>query len=982
MRLHDRCRQRGLPAVFVCLIAFLAIVYVPCSASDNTQAPQAVLSPSDAADQYTPNDLGAATAISGDGNTLVLGSPYYAVQVGAAYVFTRQGETWSLVAKLSVPESPDNSETDLGAWCGNVFGCRLGFSVAINYDGSVIVLGAPGADTPIYSPYAGGGAAFVFVRPSSGSWADFTKYTAKLTNSDGNYLDQVGGSVAVSDDGNTVIVGAPYFGYYNGPALGKVYLYSKPSSGWASAPNPMHESTGLAAALGEEEFGSSVAISGDGTTVVGGAPAWNGGAINMGRVYVFVMPSGGWPANTLLTPNGQLLPSDGSSGSRFGSSVAITRDASSIVVGAPKTNGYGTYGASSSNPPGEAYVFFMPPQGWVVPRTEDAQLFPTNGGACDGFGGSVAINGDGTKVAVGSDGEHSTYAVGSGCSLGPGAAYSFHKLTAWSAIRFLAPGGAANDQFGSGVSLDAAGDLVAIGAPGVQGSTPQGVAIPMGKGYVFLQAPSAAVSPTSLQFNSQPVGTSSAVQSVTLTNNGTEPLTITSVGLDPGFQFQGGTPNCLPQSPLAPGSSCDEYILFAPTGAGGVNGNLSFQDNSGNVSGTQQTVSLSGTGVLASTTTTITAVTPSPALVGQPVIVYFSVGWGTNIFNPYGNVAVSADTGQSCMGMAVVDNCTLTFDKYGTRSLTAVYAGDSHFSGSTSSPASLNVADFSISAVPAGITVPVGSSGTSQITIGSLGGFNYPVALSASGIPAGASASVSPNPVTPPGGGSAVSTLTVNLGPSITPTTFSAAASGTYGTLTRSAAVGVTVVATAASVTNVVNQILTSGCINNSGVANAFNVKLAAAQSAITAGKPQLAVNILYALLYQLQAQSGNHLATSCTISGVTFNSAAALMTDVQTMIAGLNLAPNPILGYVVNGAGVGVGGATISILKGGTAIASATTDATGFYYFANAAMFSAGSAYTAKPMVLPSLYKSTSPAYQNFSWQGAILALNVFTAN
>lgn len=62
--------------------------------------------------------------------------------------------------------------------------------------------------------------------------------------------------------------------------------------------------------------------------------------------------------------------------------------------------------------------------------------------------------------------------------------------------------------------------------------------------------------------------------------------------------------------------------------------------------------------------------------------------------------------------------------------------------------------------------------------------------------------------------------------------------------------------------------------------------------------------------------------------------------------------------------------------------LAQPSTDSTGFYYFANTAIFTIGTNYTAKPTSLPSPYKSTSLANQNFTWQGKLVKLNAFTAN
>jgi hypothetical protein len=86
----------------------------------------------------------------------------------------------------------------------------------------------------------------------------------------------------------------------------------------------------------------------------------------------------------------------------------------------------------------------------------------------------------------------------------------------------------------------------------------------------------------------------------------------------------------------------------------------------------------------ANTTTTITADTPDPSVVGQPVPVTFSVtvdapGSGT----PTGNVTVSAGA-DNCTGTVAAGTCMLTFTSAGAKSLSAMYVGDGNFNGSTS----------------------------------------------------------------------------------------------------------------------------------------------------------------------------------------------------------------------------------------------------------------------------------------------------------
>ena len=84
----------------------------------------------------------------------------------------------------------------------------------------------------------------------------------------------------------------------------------------------------------------------------------------------------------------------------------------------------------------------------------------------------------------------------------------------------------------------------------------------------------ASLAPTSLTFPSQPIGTTSTAQTVTLTNSGNAPLAISNVQATGDYAQ---TNNC-PGS-LNPGSGCTIIITFSPTVAGARNGTLSVTDN-------------------------------------------------------------------------------------------------------------------------------------------------------------------------------------------------------------------------------------------------------------------------------------------------------------------------------------------------------------------------------------------------------------------
>lgn len=143
-----------------------------------------------------------------------------------------------------------------------------------------------------------------------------------------------------------------------------------------------------------------------------------------------------------------------------------------------------------------------------------------------------------------------------------------------------------------------------------------------------------------------------------------------------------------------------------------------------------------------------------------------------------------------------------------------------------------------------------------------------------------------------------------------------------------------------------------------------------------------MAINILTALKSQLQAQSAKHIATSCTIGGARFNSVAALLIDVQSLIDSLRVSTiaDPITGYVVDSSGVGVPGATVSILDGGgKTIATAATDITGFYFFATTSVLAPGSTYTVAATGLPAGFMNVQAASQAFSWAGAGMMIDNF---
>ncbi|MGC8491480.1 MAG: hypothetical protein ACP5SH_07060, partial [Syntrophobacteraceae bacterium] len=214
--------------------------------ANGTQA--ARLTASDSA----PSDcLGFSVAVSSDGATVVSGAYGASEPVGsnsaqgAVYVFTQPASGWADLTQTAKLTASDAAPCNY-----------LGYSVVVSADGKTIVAGAPYAS--VGDNFAQG-AVYVFTQPASG-WADGTQ-TARLTQSDGASGDTFGASVAVSLHGETVGAGAQYAKVGINYVQGALYVFARPASGWADGTESakLTASDGQAS----DYLGGGVALSGD-----------------------------------------------------------------------------------------------------------------------------------------------------------------------------------------------------------------------------------------------------------------------------------------------------------------------------------------------------------------------------------------------------------------------------------------------------------------------------------------------------------------------------------------------------------------------------------------------------------------------------------------------------------------------------------------------------------------------------------------------
>jgi hypothetical protein len=312
-----------------------------------TWTQQAELTAGDAAQR---DYFGFSTALSQDGSTALVGAFEKNASIGAAYVFVRSGTTWTQQAELTAGDA--------------TLGNRFGSAAALAGDGSTALVGAGSKNT-------GTGAAYVFVR-SGTTWTQ----QAELTAGDAAQHDYFGFSAALSRDGGTALVGAED----KNTSSGAAYVFVLSGTTWTQ----QAELTAGDAAQGDT-FGSAVALAGNGRTALVGALGKNS---YTGAAYVFARGGTTWTQQAELTA-GDAAPDDW-----FGSAAALSQDGSTALAGAWVKNSF----------TGAAYVFVLSGTSW----TQQAELTAGDAAQGDHFGVSAALSRDGRTALVGADGKNAS----------------------------------------------------------------------------------------------------------------------------------------------------------------------------------------------------------------------------------------------------------------------------------------------------------------------------------------------------------------------------------------------------------------------------------------------------------------------------------------------------------------------------------------------------------------------------------------------
>jgi hypothetical protein len=329
-----------------------------------------------------------------------------------------------LIIVSPVPaESQTNPQQKL-VGTGAVGPAEQGWSVALSADGNTAIVGGV-ADN------AAAGAAWVYTRSGS-VW---TQQGSKLvgTGAVGNAGQAL--SVALSDDGNTAIVGGPW----DNRRAGAVWLYTRSRGAWTQQGSKL-VGTG---AVGSAWQGVSVALSADGNTAIVGGSGDNS---DTGAVWVYTRSGGVW------TPQGSKLVGTGAVGKAGqGRSVSLSDDGNTAIVG----------GITDDGGTGAAWIYTRSGGVWTQ---QGSKLVGTGAVGNAGQGLSVSLSGDGNTGIVGGSEDNS----------GTGAAWLYTRSGGvWTqqGSKLVGTGAVGNAGQGHSVSLSGDGNTAIVGGVTDNGGT-------------------------------------------------------------------------------------------------------------------------------------------------------------------------------------------------------------------------------------------------------------------------------------------------------------------------------------------------------------------------------------------------------------------------------------------------------------------------------------------------------------------------------
>ncbi len=411
------------------------------------------------------NQFGANICLSADGSTLAIGAPalYLGtpteknVLYGAVHIYAWNGKAWHQKGNALTTSVKNNG---------------FGFALDLSADGNFLIVG-----TPYYGNKTNTNIGLAQVYSfENGQWA-------KMGNPlIGEMSEQLFGySVAMSDDGQTVAVGAPsgktgpeshsyvtvYQWYPNNQMRAPVWSAEKqvpaPISSWKQVGQTLYEP------VASTKFGSHVDLNCNGKMLAVGAPSKNVFAQNCGEISIYILQNNAW----------QMLgtPIYGEFENEFlGQTFDLSDDGSTLAVGLP-------YSGGALKNTGTVEIYRWNSLDWVIKGSVLTGLT-----ANDYFGYDVSLSANGNYLLVSAPYVEETNTIGYPETLAPSPiseAYAYVQAFTWVKINSyefpendyrnyagkwenmgtMLLGKSANEAFGTSVAIAANKNIIAVGTP-------------------------------------------------------------------------------------------------------------------------------------------------------------------------------------------------------------------------------------------------------------------------------------------------------------------------------------------------------------------------------------------------------------------------------------------------------------------------------------------------------------------------------------
>ena len=246
------------------------------------------------------------------GNIIVLGAPYGPTNGGSdqgeVYVYEYVNSAWTQLG-----------QTLAGVQTSTNYRSRFGWAVAINDDGTIIAVGANDATLSNRKE----GIVYVYQYDGSSTW---TQLGGDINGPDEEREERWGSTVDLNSDGTIVASGSWRNNGVNGGDSGTTRVYQYDGSSWNML------GTEIDGEHGGDKSGDCVRLSDDGTVVAIGATSNDDNGNDSGHVRVYYYVNGGW------TKIGDDIDGEAAS-DQFGSTLAISGDGSKVVIGAQFNDG-------------------------------------------------------------------------------------------------------------------------------------------------------------------------------------------------------------------------------------------------------------------------------------------------------------------------------------------------------------------------------------------------------------------------------------------------------------------------------------------------------------------------------------------------------------------------------------------------------------------------------------------------------------------